>query len=81
MKKTSVLHLWRNPAACQGFGSGVSLHSHTNQSRETLKFLAMLGIGLPSLIAALILTPILYQSVRPSLIRRGTIEARRARLA
>lgn len=42
---------------------------------------AMLGIGLPSLIAALILTPILYQSVRPSLIRRGTIEARRARLA
>lgn len=43
MKKTSVLHLWRNPAACQGFGSGVSLHSHTNQSRETLKFLAMLG--------------------------------------
>ena len=43
MESDSVLFLWRNPKAHQGFRSGVSLHSHTNQSRETLKFLAMLG--------------------------------------
>ncbi|HEV2280340.1 MAG TPA: hypothetical protein VGS02_19320 [Acidobacteriaceae bacterium] len=43
MKNSSVFYLWRNTKACQGFASGVSLHSHTNQSRETLKFLAMLG--------------------------------------
>lgn len=47
MKATSVSCLWRNAAACQGFSSGVSLHSHTNQSRETLKFLAMLGRRYP----------------------------------
>lgn len=43
MKNSSVDYLWRNTKVCQGFASGVSLHSHTNQSRETLKFLAMLG--------------------------------------
>lgn len=43
VKNTSVFYLWRNAKACQGFRSGVSLHSHTNQSRETLKFLAVLG--------------------------------------
>lgn len=43
MKSTPVFFLWRNAKACQGFGTGVSLHSHTNQSRETLKFLATLG--------------------------------------
>lgn len=43
MESNSVLYLWRNTNAYQGFRSGISLHSHTNQSRETLKFLAMLG--------------------------------------
>lgn len=43
VKSNSVFYLWRNAKACQGFASGVSLHSHTNQSRETLKFLAVLG--------------------------------------
>jgi hypothetical protein len=39
----SVLYQWRNTEVTTGFRSGVSLHSHTNQSRETLKFLALLG--------------------------------------
>ena len=43
MASNSVLYVWRNTDAEKGFRSGVSLHSHTNQSRETLKFLAMLG--------------------------------------
>ncbi|HEY6446224.1 MAG TPA: hypothetical protein VIY53_07190 [Acidobacteriaceae bacterium] len=43
MKHTSVFYLWRNARVCQGFGTGISLHGHTNQSRETLKFLAVLG--------------------------------------
>src|ERR1039458_2970859 len=33
--------------ASQGFRSGVSLHSHTNQSKETLDFLANLGNQYP----------------------------------
>lgn len=43
MQTSSVLCLWRNTKATKDFRSGVSLHSHTNQSRETLKFLSMLG--------------------------------------
>ncbi len=43
MESSSVFYFWRNPEAIDGFRSGVSLHSHTNQSRETLKFLAVLG--------------------------------------
>lgn len=43
MQTSSVSCLWRNPKAAKNFRSGVSLHSHTNESRETLKFLAMLG--------------------------------------
>jgi hypothetical protein len=43
VKNNSVFYLWRNTNAHLGFRSGVSLHSHTNQSRETLKFLASLG--------------------------------------
>jgi hypothetical protein len=33
------------------------------------------GVGIPSLIIALILTPLLYNAVRPALIRQGMIEA------
>jgi hypothetical protein len=36
----SVSYLWREPQAPIGFTAGVSLHSHTNQSRETLDFVA-----------------------------------------
>ena len=40
---SSVFYHWRNPEAIKDYRSGVSLHSHTNQSRETLKFLAAIG--------------------------------------
>ena len=43
MQTSSVLCLWRNAKATNRFRSGVSLHSHTNQSRESLRFLAMVG--------------------------------------
>lgn len=43
MNRTSVSYLWRDIETHRSYHSGVSLHSHTNQSRETLKFLAMLG--------------------------------------
>lgn len=43
MGDSSVFYAWRNPEGTKHFRSGVSLHSHTNQSRETLKFLALFG--------------------------------------
>ena len=39
----TVSYLWREPRAAEGFSAGVSLHSHTNQSRETLDFIAELS--------------------------------------
>jgi len=36
----TVSYLWREPKAADGFKAGVSLHSHTNQSKETLDFVA-----------------------------------------
>ena len=39
----TVSYLWREPKAAEGFQTGVSLHSHTNQSRETLDFIAELS--------------------------------------
>jgi len=39
----SVSYLWREPNAAAGFAAGVSLHSHTNQSKETLDFIAELS--------------------------------------
>ncbi|MGP8258415.1 MAG: PHP domain-containing protein [Acidobacteriaceae bacterium] len=39
----SVSYLWREPKATDGFTAGVSLHSHTNQSKETLDFIAELS--------------------------------------
>jgi hypothetical protein len=39
----TVSYLWREPHAAEGFTAGVSLHSHTNQSRETLDFIAELS--------------------------------------
>ncbi len=43
MGGSQISYLWKNPRAAEGFTSGVSLHSHTNQSKETLDFLANLG--------------------------------------
>jgi hypothetical protein len=41
--QNSIRYLWREPQAAQGFATGVSLHSHTSHSKETLDFLAKLG--------------------------------------
>lgn len=47
MPNSTVSYLWRDKHAAQGFRTGVSLHSHTNQSHETLDFLANLGNQYP----------------------------------
>lgn len=47
MPNASVSYLWRDRKAPEGFRAGVSLHSHTNQSHETLDFLANLGNTYP----------------------------------
>lgn len=43
MSLTSISYLWREPDAAKGFATGVSLHSHTNQSKETLDFISELS--------------------------------------
>lgn len=45
MSESSVSYLWREQGAAKGFASGVSLHSHTNQSKETLDFIAEMTEG------------------------------------
>jgi hypothetical protein len=47
MSPSSISYLWRDKNASQGFRTGVSLHSHTNQSHETLDFLANFGNQYP----------------------------------
>jgi hypothetical protein len=47
MPTSTISYLWRDQAAAKGFSTGVSLHSHTNQSKETLDFLANLGNQYP----------------------------------
>jgi hypothetical protein len=42
----TVSYLWREPQATNGFTAGVSLHSHTNQSKETLDFIAEMSTDL-----------------------------------
>ena len=49
MSHTTVSYLWREPKAALPFTSGVSLHSHTSQSRETLDFIAELSSDFPVL--------------------------------
>ena len=49
MAQSTISYLWRDQKAASGFRTGVSLHSHTNQSRETLDFLANLGNQYPLL--------------------------------
>jgi hypothetical protein len=45
MSESSVSYLWREREAAKGFAAGVSLHSHTNQSKETLDFIAEMTAG------------------------------------
>jgi hypothetical protein len=47
MPSSTISYLWRDKDAPKGFRAGVSLHSHTNQSRETLDFLANFGNQFP----------------------------------
>ena len=47
MASSTISYLWRDPNAPKGFKSGISLHGHTNQSRETLDFLANFGNQYP----------------------------------
>jgi hypothetical protein len=44
-----ISYLWKEPDAAREFSTAVSLHSHTNQSKETLDFLASLGNQYPLL--------------------------------
>src|SRR5215831_11235737 len=55
MANATVSYLWRDQGSYKGFQTGVSLHSHTNQSKETLDFLANLGST--------------YALIRPLLVR------------
>lgn len=47
MANSTISYLWRDQKAAHGFRTGVSLHSHTNQSKETLDFLANFGNQYP----------------------------------
>ncbi len=44
-----ISYLWKEPDAVRDYPTAVSLHSHTNQSKETLDFLANLGNQYPVL--------------------------------
>ncbi len=48
MASSTISYLWRDKDASKGFRTGVSLHSHTNQSHETLDFLANFGNQYPA---------------------------------
>src|SRR6202161_2502090 len=43
MTGSRISYLWNNQRAAKGFASGVSLHSHTNRSKETLDFIVKLA--------------------------------------
>jgi len=45
MSQSSVSYLWREPGAAKDFRAAVSLHGHTNQSKETLDFIAEMSNG------------------------------------
>jgi hypothetical protein len=65
MPTSSISYLWRDKEAPKGFRSGVSLHSHTNQSQETLDFLANFGNQYP------VMRPLLARLERRSEERHG----------
>ncbi len=47
MPSATISYLWRDKEAPNAFKTGISLHSHTNQSHETLDFLANFGNQYP----------------------------------
>ena len=47
MPCATISYLWRDKDAPRGFTTGISLHGHTNQSHETLDFLANFGNQFP----------------------------------
>jgi hypothetical protein len=47
MPTSSISYRWRDKDVHKAFRTGVSLHSHTNQSQETLDFLANFGNQFP----------------------------------
>jgi hypothetical protein len=47
MPSSTISYLWRDVDAPKGYRTGVSLHGHTNQSHETLDFLANFGNQYP----------------------------------
>ncbi|HEY6445652.1 MAG TPA: hypothetical protein VIY53_04275 [Acidobacteriaceae bacterium] len=61
-----ISYLWNEPDAARNYPTAVSLHSHTNQSKETLDFLANLGNQYP------LLRPVLSRYERRSR-RRGSV--------
>jgi hypothetical protein len=65
MSESSISYLWREPKAAEGFTTGVSLHSHTNQSKETLDFIAEMSQDWP------ILQPIMRWAENRSANRTG----------
>jgi hypothetical protein len=60
-----ISYLWKEPEAARGYRTAVSLHSHTNQSKETLDFLANLGKQYP------LLRPLLMREERKSKSRHS----------
>src|SRR5579863_3912933 len=65
MANTTISYLWCDRSAGKPFRTGVSLHSHTNQSRETLSFLANIGSRYS------IMRPLLARLERRSEINHG----------
>jgi len=65
MANSTISYLWRDANAPRGFHTGVSLHGHTNQSQETLDFLANFGNQYP------LLRPILSRLERRSQNNHG----------
>jgi hypothetical protein len=65
MSETSISYLWREPKAAERFAAGVSLHSHTNQSKETLDFIAEMSQDWP------VLQPIMRWAERRSEEKTG----------
>ena len=60
MPSAAISYLWRDQDAPSEFRTGVSLHSHTNQSQETLDYLANFGNQFP------VMRPILSRLERRS---------------
>jgi hypothetical protein len=65
MTNSTISYLWRDKNASQGFRSGISLHGHTNQSKESLDFLANFGNQYP------IMRPLLSRLERKSEAQHG----------